>query len=631
MLCKKKKKIDNNMKKDNLYTTNNVDKKNVEEKKKELISKRNNMKDTSLEDNNKNNSSNNIKNNVLTNNSSNNIKNNVLTNNSSNNIKNNVLTNNSSNNIKNNVLTNNSLFNNKKKHYLHNIDKTLLNKNINCINYAYKNLNEQKGNSQHTINVNINDKDYDDNKKIMDILSIEKKKYINKYIPNKIHMKKYNNNENKLDDNFVHSIIQDTFLNTSLQTSNKSPLTSIKINNKGVKKKKKSFTNINKKYNNITNDNQNVDNCSIKKNNIINTSTQLQNNKYQINVDDKKEKSFKDCKKELYKNVKNNIILKHKDNKKYIENSMQSILNHNEDISIQKNNNLYNNKYIQTSIIYNIEELNKYSLIYSKKILQTALIQITYKQNQNQMKNKKEEIINNDQINKLNFNILTTRQQNNLQIMNANKSINSVLQIFNKINTFAISNNLINILIKKNVETYNEKKKLKEKEKIIWFNELKTYLLKNTLALLAAEKIVSYIVDELIEDSTDNLNSHHNENINKIKEKIHIHKIALHQKRKVDKGYLTFMFNDGTTTVYIPTKIKYHMNLCALIKKIKYYINDKLEYIKKEYDIRTLCIKCKGLKIKSIKELFFSDDKEFVISMDKKIKKKKNKKYITTP
>ncbi|KYO03486.1 hypothetical protein PGSY75_0205300 [Plasmodium gaboni] len=577
------------MKKDNLYTTNNVDKKNVEEKKKELISQKNKMKDTSLEDNNKNNASNNIKNNVL---------------------------------------KNNSLFNNKKKHYLHNIDKTLLNKNINCINYAYKNLNEQKGNSQHTINVNINHKDYDDNQKIMDILSIEKKKYINKYIPNKIHMKKYNNNQNKLDDNFVHSIIQDTFLNTSLQISNKTPLTSIKIN-KGVKKKK-SFTNINKKYNNITNDNQIVHNSSIKKNNFINTSTQLQNNKYQINLDEKKEKSFKDCKKELYKTVKDNIILKHKDNKKYIENYMQSILNHNEDISIQKDIHLCNNKYTQTSIIYNIEELNKYSLIYSKKILQTALIQITYKQNLNQMKNKKEEIINNDQINKLNFNILTTRQQNNMHIMNANKSINSVLQIFNKINTFAISNNLIHILIKKNVETYNEKKKLKEKEKIIWFNELKTYLLKNTLALLAAEKIVSYIVDELIEDTTDNLNSHHNKNINKIKEKIHIHKIALHQKRKVDKGYLTFMFNDGTTTVYIPTKIKYHMNLCALIKKIKYYINDKLEYIKKEYDISTLCIKCKGLKIKSIKELFFSDNKEFVISMDKKIKKK-NKKYITTP
>ncbi|ETW20849.1 hypothetical protein PFFVO_00182 [Plasmodium falciparum Vietnam Oak-Knoll (FVO)] len=91
-----------------------------------------------------------------------------------------------------------------------------------------------------------------------------------------------------------------------------------------------------------------------------------------------------------------------------------------------------------------------------------------------------------------------------------------------------------------------QKKKLKEKEKIIWFNELKTYLLKNTLALLAAEKIVSYIVDELIEESTENLNSQHNENISKIKEKIHIHKIALYQKRKMDKGYLTFVFNDGT-------------------------------------------------------------------------------------
>ncbi|SOV73670.1 conserved Plasmodium protein, unknown function [Plasmodium sp. gorilla clade G3] len=617
------KKIDNNMKRDNLYKTNNVDNKKVEEKKKELISKKNKNKDTSPYDNNKNSDKNNIKNNVL---------------------------------------KNNSLFNNKKKHYLYDVDNTLLNNDINCINYAYKNLNEQKEISQHTINVNINDKDYDDNKKIMDIFSIEKKKKKNIYIPNKTFMKKYNNNKNKSDDNFVHSIIHDTFLNTSLQTNNKSTLTSIKIN-KGVKKK--SFTNKNNKYynddniktnenknkikknytndddnnnnnnnnnnntndnNDIINDNQNVYNTSIKKNNSVNKNicNHLPNNNYQIKGDHKKEKSFKDCKKELYKNIKDKIIVKHTEKKKYIDNSMQSILNHSEHISVKKNIHLYNNnKHTQTSEIYNIQELHNYSIIYSKQILQTALIQITYKQNVNQMKNKKEEIINNDQINKLNFSILTRRQQNNLQILNGNKSIYSVLQIFNKINTFAMSNNIINILIKKNVDIYNEKKKLKEKEKIIWFNELKTYLLKNTLALLAAEKIVSYIVDELIEESTENLNSHHNEVINKLKEKIHINKIALHQKRKVDKGYLTFVFNDGTTTVYIPTKIKYHMNLYALIKKLKNYINEKLEYIKKEHDISTLCIKCRGFKIQSIKELFFSEDKEFVISMDKKIKKKK--------
>ncbi|ETW45298.1 hypothetical protein PFNF135_00220 [Plasmodium falciparum NF135/5.C10] len=614
------KKIDYNIKRDNLFRTNNVDKKKGEEKKKDLISKKNKNKDNSPNNNNKNNDKNNIKNNVL---------------------------------------KNNSLFNNKKKkHYLYDVDKTLLNKDMNCINYTYKNLNEQKQNSPNTINVNINDKDCDDNQKIMDIFSIEKK-IKNKYIPNKNHMNKYNNNndQNKSDDNFVHSIIHDTFLNTSLQTTHKNTLTSIKIN-KGVKKK--TFTHKDKKYynddniktkenkknkinNNYTNDDNNYDNnydnnddnndgqniynVNIKKNNYVNISinTHLQNNNYEIKGNHKKEKSFKDCKKELYTNVKDKITLQHKENKKYIDNSIQSILNHNEHRSLQKNIHIYNNKHTQTNKAYNIQEVHNFSIIYSKQILQTALIQITYKQNVNQMKNKKEEIINNDQINKLNFSILTTRQQNNLHIMNTNKSIHGVLQIFNKINTFAMSNNIINILIKKNVETYNEKKKLKEKEKIIWFNELKTYLLKNTLALLAAEKIVSYIVDELIEESTENLNSQHNENISKIKEKIHIHKIALYQKRKMDKGYLTFVFNDGTTTVYIPTKIKYHMNLCALIKKIKNYINEKLEYIKKEHDISTLCIKCRGLKIQSIKELFHSEDKEFVISMDKKIKKKNKK------
>ncbi|SPJ08298.1 conserved Plasmodium protein, unknown function [Plasmodium sp. DRC-Itaito] len=607
------KKIDNNMKRDELYTTNNVVKKKIEEKKKDLISKKNKNKDTSPNDNNKNNDKNNIKNNVL---------------------------------------KNNSLFNNKKKHYLYDVDKTLLNKDINCINYTYKNLNEQIENSQHSINVNINDKDYDDNKKIMDIFSIEKKK-INKYNPNKNHMMKYNNNNNNnnqniSDDNFVHSIINDTFLNTSLQTTKKSTLTSIKTN-KGVKKK--SSTNKNKKCynddniktnenrnkinnnytnddnNDVMNDNQNVYNIAKKINNYvnINLNAHLQNNNYQRKVDHIKEKSFKDCKKELYTNVKHKITVQHKENKKYIDNSMQSILNHSEHISLQKNIHIYNNKHTQTSKTYNIQEVYKYSIIYSKQILQTALIQITYKQNVNQMKNKKEEIINNDQINKLNFSILTRRQQNNLHIMNVNKPIHSVLQIFNKINTFATSNNIINILIKNNVDTYNEKRKLKEKEKIIWFNELKTYLLKNILAFLAAEKIVSYIVDELIEESTENFNSHHNEDIKKIKEKIHIHKIALYQKRKVDKGFLTFVFNDGTTTVHIPTKIKYHMNLCALIKKIKNYINEKLKYIKKEHDISTLCIKCRGLKIQNIKELFFSEDKEFVISMDKKLKKKYKK------
>ncbi|SOV75304.1 conserved Plasmodium protein, unknown function [Plasmodium reichenowi] len=627
------KKIDNNIKRDNLFRTNNVDKKKGEEKKKDLISKKNKNKNSSPNNNNKNNDKNNIKNNVL---------------------------------------KNNFLFNNKKKHYLYDVDKTLLNKDINCINYTYKNLNEQKQNSPNTINVNINDKDYDENQKIMDIFSIEKK-IKNKYIPNKNHMNKYNNNnnndnhnnQNKSDDNFVHSIIHDTFLNTSLQTTNKNTLTSIKIN-KGVKKK--TFTNKDKKYynddsiktkenkknkisnnhvinddnndvinddnndvinddnNDVINDDNNVYNINIKKNDYVNINTHLQNNNSQIKANHKKEKSFKDCKKELYTNVKDKITLQHKQNKKYIDNSIQSTLNHSEHKSLQKNIHIYNNKHTQTSKAYNIQELHNFSIIHSKQILQTALIQITYKQNVIQMKNKKEEIINKDQINKLNFSILTRRQQNNLHIMNTNKSIHGVLQIFNKINTFAMSNNIINILIKKNVETYNEKKKLKEKEKIIWFNELKTYLLKNTLALLAAEKIVSYIVDELIEESTEKLNSQHNEDISKIKEKIHIHKIALYQKRKMDKGYLTFVFNDGTTTVYIPTKIKYHMNLCALIKKIKNYINEKLEYIKKEHDISTLCIKCGGLEIQSIKELLHSEDKEFVISMDKKIKKKNKKK-----
>ncbi|ETW57739.1 hypothetical protein PFUGPA_00190 [Plasmodium falciparum Palo Alto/Uganda] len=479
------KKIDYNIKRDNLFRTNNVDKKKGEEKKKDLISKKNKNKDNSPNNNNKNNDKNNIKNNVL---------------------------------------KNNSLFNNKKKkHYLYDVDKTLLNKDMNCINYTYKNLNEQKQNSPNTINVNINDKDCDDNQKIMDIFSIEKK-IKNKYIPNKNHMNKYNNNndQNKSDDNFVHSIIHDTFLNTSLQTTHKNTLTSIKIN-KGVKKK--TFTHKDKKYynddniktkenkknkinNNYTNDDNNYDNnydnnddnndgqniynVNIKKNNYVNISinTHLQNNNYEIKGNHKKEKSFKDCKKELYTNVKDKITLQHKENKKYIDNSIQSILNHNEHRSLQKNIHIYNNKHTQTNKAYNIQEVHNFSIIYSKQILQTALIQITYKQNVNQMKNKKEEIINNDQINKLNFSILTTRQQNNLHIMNTNKSIHGVLQIFNKINTFAMSNNIINILIKKNVETYNEKKKLKEKEKIIWFNELKTYLLKNTLALLAAEKSI---------------------------------------------------------------------------------------------------------------------------------------------
>ncbi|CRG95421.1 conserved Plasmodium protein, unknown function [Plasmodium gallinaceum] len=466
----------------------------------------------------------------------------------------------------------NETFSDNKKHYLNDIDKTLLKEDISCISYAYKNLNEQKFSKKKIKNIS-------ENNKLLEVLSLENKN------------KKSDNNYN-LDKN-IHSLIYDTFINKNLKIN---PQNFFEKSDIKEKKKKKATLNF-------------------KKPNILNSLGVSSN--------------FNNYKKKLANDSKKNLIA-NKIEKTYVDNfaeinetnEQENLIQNFDDISLEKKTKKDNkNAFTQTNFYYDEEELRFISNFFAKKIINEAFIQITYEQNLNQIEEKSKFINSNDQANKQIFTHLTDCQHNNLNIMKEKNKITNFLQIFNKINVFSISRNIINCLMNENIVSIKEKNELKKAEELEWFNKVTKHLLKNTVAFLATEKIVSFLTEELIEDSLLNFCLFNEDDIYKINEKLNNKKITSHKKKKIEKGYINFLLLNEKIKIYIPIKVKEDMNLDDIIKKIKNFINNKLGFLRKEYNLNFIFIKNKENYVMDIKELYSCESEEFTIYIKKKKKK----------
>ncbi|CRG98816.1 conserved Plasmodium protein, unknown function [Plasmodium relictum] len=466
------------------------------------------------------------------------------------------------------------IFSANRRDYLSNIDKTLLKEDISCISYAYKNLNEQKFSKKKIRNVSENDK-------VFGLLSLEKKK-------------KNKKNDNNYDqDKNIQSLIYDTFINKNLKIPHNNLL---EKNDIMKKKKKKPSLNFNKE-------------------NILN-SLEVSSN-------------FNNYKVKFANDAKKNLIAKQIE-KKYVDNFAEvNEIDKEENLIYNLDGNLFEKKkekdmksnFTQTNLNYDEEELRCVALFFTKKIINEAFIQITYEYNLNQIEEKTKFINLNDQTNKKTFTHLTDSQYNNLDIMKEKNKITNFLQIFNKINVFSISRNIINCLMKENVPYIKEKNELKKKKELEWFNEVKKNLLKNTVAFLATEKIVSFITEELIEDSLLNFCLFNENDINTINKNLNNKKICAHKQKKIEKGYINFLLFNEMVKIYIPIKIKEDMSLNDVIKKIKNFINNKLGFLRKEYNLNFIFIKNKGNHIMDIKELYSCKSEEFTIYIEKKSKK----------
>ncbi|SBT86576.1 conserved Plasmodium protein, unknown function [Plasmodium malariae] len=540
---------------------------------------------------------------------------------------------------------NESIIDEKKKNYLINVDKTLLKKDINCVSYAYKNLNNRSVSKRGIYNNNVSTVSNRGDDDILDKLSLEKKKRKNA---------KTVVSCQDSDKKAMYSMIYDTFINKNLKiktdhsvgASNKEKEKKIqRPHNRSVlqatthnKKKKKIKNNNNNNNNNNDNGNFNSSNISHISNisNASNTSSICDNkdgnhssgdvynhasssatNLLQIN-----EKNIHQYRKNLVAQI---IQKQHADSSAQITETNEELNTLTNDgsflyekIKAKKENNKKIN-FTQTPSQYEKDEISHFAKYLTKKILNKAIIQITYEQNVKQIDKKSKMVNINDQTNKQTYSNLVDYQQENLHVMDEMSEMSKFFDIFKKINIFSISRNMIDALITRNISLANERNELKKAEELEWCNEVTTNLLKNTLAYLATEKIVSFITEELVEDSFLKFCTSHNNYVETINRYLNKENISFHERRKRENGHLNFLLSNDKINVTIPVRVKEDMNLDDVLKKIKNYILKKLKFLRNEYNLNFVSIKDKGWRnILSIKDLFSSDTNEFTIYLKKK-------------
>ncbi|GAW79559.1 hypothetical protein, conserved [Plasmodium gonderi] len=498
-----------------------------------------------------------------------------------------------------------------KKYYAANIDKSLLKSDINCVSYVYKNLNEQST-SKQVAKMALFRGGEEKVDAVFQMLELEKCQKKNEasgstHTTGQCRNDRENISSHKNDDETIQSIIYSTFINTKLRQQQKYADAST------IKPVKMKLTKTGKRGNNKT-------------------SSYVSNKpSYYYPQSSAVEPTPKSPKIDTYsKNLTATLTKK----KVYTDECVQ-ITETDEELKTLKNDGTFlyekiisekkNNKKVnhtQTSTHYEEEELNKFAKYITKQIINEAIIQITYEQNVKSMEEKKKVVLINHQQNIKTYNHLINYQENNLNIMLDQTEISRYLHIFNKINIFSKSRLIINTIVEKNIQQLKERNNEKSKKtQIEWDNQVIKHLLKNVIAFLATEKIVSYMTKELTENSFLNFCCFNKQHIDIMNANLSEHKISLYERRRMEAGHFNFVYSNDNVKINIPIRIKKHMNLENLLRIIKKHIKKKLSILSKDYDIDFLFIRDGANDIMSIRDLFSSNGNKFTICINKKEEK----------
>ncbi|SBT32381.1 hypothetical protein POVWA2_009200 [Plasmodium ovale wallikeri] len=301
----------------------------------------------------------------------------------------------------------------KKKYYLDNVDKTLLKNDINCISYAYKRLSYKNAPKK------IGRYDYDGNGKdgcdsVLELMSIDKKKRKNL----KAHAHHGGSDGGKGgdsdDDKSIQSLIYDTFVNKNLKVRTGLPpraCDNVKMKNASKSRAK----DVNRRVGMSNRDGKSgkgdkhvggPSSCAQGKGNSLRQTVNNRYNKYAHNLTAETiEKEHAEASSQVTEtNEELNSV--HNDSTFLYEKIRLERENKKNDVSTQ------------TSVLYEEEELKRFAKYLSKKIMNEAIIQITYDQNVKQIDIKKKKICINDQANKKTYSHLVGYQEDNLSVLN---------------------------------------------------------------------------------------------------------------------------------------------------------------------------------------------------------------------
>eukprot|EP00366_Plasmodium_knowlesi_P000483 XP_002257980.1 hypothetical protein, conserved in Plasmodium species [Plasmodium knowlesi strain H] len=487
-----------------------------------------------------------------------------------------------------------------KKHYLDNVDKTLQKRNIDCVSYVYKNMNDET-----TSKTAANSVKFGGGESRVDVvrkmLLFEKRPKKNVTIgANRSSAATGDDCPCSKEDENVQSIIYSTFINTKLRQTQNHATETISKPQKGKLAKQAPGSG-----------------GKDKKGNYTSSGQRFYAKQSQVNPDGIKQ-SVDAYRQNLISVVKKIVCT---DKSQQITESNEELRNLQNDgtffyekiISDREKKKKVN--YTQTSTLYQEEEIKSFAKYMAKQIVNEATIQLTYEENVKAMEQKEKTVQLNHQQNVQTYSHLTNFQRDNLEVMADGTQLSRCLHIFSKINTFGLSGSLINSLLRKNVQ---EVKEQNSRSQIEWNNQVTKHLLKNTIAFIATEKIVSYIAEELIEDCILNFFRMDKRDSDILINNMEDHNISLYDRRRMESGHFNFVLSNDNLNVNIPVRVKKHMNLEDIVIMIKNHIKKKQTFLLKEYKLDFLCIRDGTRDITSIHDLLSSEANHFTICLNKK-------------
>ncbi|GAB65045.1 hypothetical protein PCYB_042490 [Plasmodium cynomolgi strain B] len=492
----------------------------------------------------------------------------------------------------------------KKKHYLDNVDKTLEKNNIDCVSYVYKNMNDQTTCSKSAANSLKFGGGEGRVDAVRQMLLFEKRPKKNVTIgASRSRASTGGDGPCAKDDETVQSIIYSTFINTKLRQTHKHATETVSKHPQKGRLAKEIPSGKNKKGN-YANRGQRF---HAKRSEVNLDGTNQTVDAYKLNLTSGVTKSV--CTDKCVQITESNVELKNLTN--------DGTFLYEQIISERERKK--KESYTQTSTLYQQEEIKSFAKYMTKQILNEATIQLTYEENVKAMEHKKKAVQLNHQQNEQMYSHLTDFQRDNLGVMADGAELSRCLHIFSKINTFGLSGSLINSILKKNVEAAKEQNQgQNSRGQIEWHNQVTKHLLKNTIAFVATEKIVSYIAEELIEDCILNFFRMDKRDVDILTANLEDHNICLYERRRMEGGHFNFVLSNGNLNVNIPVRVKKHMSLEDLLQMIKNHIKKKLKFLRKEYKLDCLCIRDGTRNIASIHELLSSESNHFTICLNKK-------------
>ncbi|KMZ82074.1 hypothetical protein PVIIG_04962 [Plasmodium vivax India VII] len=485
-----------------------------------------------------------------------------------------------------------------KKHHLDNVEKTLQKSNVDCVSYVYKNMNDQttSKNVASSIKLGGGEGRVDAVRKM---LLFEKRPKKNVTIgASRTSAATGGDGPCAKDDETVHSLILSTFINTKLRQThnhageavNRPKKVKLAKQPPGGNNKKGEYAKRGERLHAIRSEvtpastHQTADayrqNLTAEVTKVICTHKDVQ-----ITETDEELKNLKNDGTFLYEQV-----ISEREKKKKVNST-------------------------QTSPLYQEDEIKCFAKYMAKQIVNEATIQLTYEENVKAMEDKKKAVQLNHRRNLQTYSHLTDFQRDNLGVLADGAELSRCLHILGKINTFGLSGSLIKSLVRKNVEAAKEQNK---RDQIEWNNDVIKNLLKNTIAFVATEKIVSFIAEELIEDCVLNFCRLDKRDVDILRANLEENKISLYERRRMEGGHFNFVLSNGNLHVNIPLRVGKHTSLEDLLRRIKNHIKKEMNFLRKEYKLDCLCIRDGTRSIASIHELLSSESCHFTICLNRK-------------